>query len=165
MNKTDVSKMLWEAINEHGLDEVTRIMSETVVGGDKPEPEPGHRFYVGQPVMMANYGQPLIWVKTTLGRIENNKFYDKNNCSWFYCKPDHEAPSLINWVEHTGDKFPEKAKGNRVLAQKRNGSVMAEISSAFIWGHTSSPSILGYDNDIMRYAIIPEIEWLDGGEE
>jgi len=154
MNKTDISKLLWEAINEHGLDEVTRIMSDTVVGGDKP------RFYKGQPVKVANYGQPLIWAKARLSRIENNKFLDKNSCTWGHCRSDHEAPSLINWIEHTGDECPDEVNGKRVLVEYFDKDILACSDGKDLdWEIDGSP------RDIARYAIIPEIEWLDVGEK
>jgi len=152
MNSEDFTKTLWEAIDQLGTEAVGKALAETMVGG-KPKDK---RFYKGQPCVSSRGCEGRVVRYDEYGRVvavgENGPMISKD------LRPDPDAPSLLNWIEHDGGECPERVKGKRGIVELGNRMLCAKDDGLYFrwtWSHN------GKEDDIVRYAIVPEIEWID----
>lgn len=108
------------------------------------------KFYKNQPVLVSNDGE--TWMSMLLVDIGDGKYLckgstaSKGTVGFGLCKPDTNAPSILNWVEHDGGlRHPNMEV---VLVEMRDGSIDVMPTSSARWGFQGIPS------DILRYAQI-----------
>jgi hypothetical protein len=126
--------------------------------------EKEHRFYFDQPVLVSHDGN--VWAKRFYKDITSNRFvcYGDGRPSringyvshWEFCKPDPEAPSLLNWIEWEGGECPVDGF---VITQSRAGEMEGQPSEDFIWRH-DGPQDENGNADIVRYAVITKPEFI-----
>jgi len=146
-------------VNENKIREALRIATEMEAFGGQlliknlltEALAPPQRFYKGQPVLVSIQG--IDWSKRTLLRIEDlSKSYaymDTISQCWDHCKPNLDAVSLPNWIEHDGSDH------GRIVAK---GAIINVIRTD---GESYHHREAFYLNDgIARYCIIPLPEFL-----
>lgn len=122
----------------------------------KPAKEPEHRYYRGQPVWMRDSDEDE-WFPDILTDINHASAYPYKTvvggCK--QCNPRDETHPA--WIKHTG---PETVPDDEsfVNVRLRNGELCGGFSQTFDWGIDS------VDRDIIEYCIIPEKEYLVGGQ-
>ena len=125
----------------HATD-VFKLLTEALA----PEP----RFYVGQPVLVSE--NEKVWFPRALVSITGSGFeckptgHSKENVHWLHCKPDPDAVSLPNWIEHDGSE--KRIDGDFILWEGKAGN---------------KGSLRGYvilDSKVARYCIIPLPRWV-----
>jgi hypothetical protein len=127
--------------------EVTDILEEALA--------PPVRFYKNQPVLVRDFNGG--WKKKLYHQFNNClshqcTMYDGTSpLNWKDVKPDTDAESIINWVEHDGSI-------NQV-ATPLNSIVIIECNDGDVLYH-ENVSHINIDSFIARYAIIPLPEFL-----
>lgn len=136
---------------------VKKLLNEALA----PEP----RFYVGQPVLVSNDTEKVFWHKgffdsymtTANGDIVGYQPFVVRlgeGTRWHHCKPDPDAVSLPNWIEHDGS----------------SKKFITEIDGYYIWTKETERYTSGGKLDsgreielegIFRYCIIPLPQWID----
>lgn len=113
------------------------------------------KFYRNQPVLVRNLDSQNWSVGRHFSGLNRDmlwSFVTTDGNKWGQCKPDPEAESIINWIEHDGDDVitidfnPEK---ERLYWIRKDGE------EGFI---KNGQALLG--KAIARYAIIPLPEFL-----
>jgi len=158
MNR-DVAEALRKVKETKGWDSIDPVLHkhlDILFGILKPKP----KFYRNQPVL-AKYTQGTYQSDFLSEVLENRS--DKYKCRFHVnpfndCKPDPEAKSFINWIEHDGiTKFFEVKEGT-VMLLVPTGEVTPWVA------YPDNPPV-EVTEDTVRYAFIPLPEFLDLGKQ
>jgi len=150
-DKEDKVREAFNVLNNGGGD---KYQIETARNILKEALAPDPRFYKNQPVLVRD-SDDSEWESKILGRVGdmNLSFPFKTTDGGLYsrCKPDPDAESIINWIEHDGSESVVETGKDKVTMYIHNtiGPIVEWNTDQFYTG-----------TNVVRYAIIPLPEYL-----
>ena len=152
------NKVIQEALAELKANGAFTAMNLKVISILEKALAPEPRFYKNQQVLVRDGGTEA-WISAVFKGPSLNPAHKfmalkysggMGICSYLYCKPDPDAESIINWIEHDGS--------DGLLPKDLDKPVVWVDSSGCTQSSTSGALVL--DTNVVRYAIIPLPEYL-----